>query len=235
MREINSAKNEHIKELKKLAKKKYRDETGTYLIEGWHLLEEAGDAVIEVLSTDPERATTLVTKEVLVSLSDLPSTPEVVAVVRKSKPEKPDFNFGRYIALDNVQDPGNVGTIVRNADAFGFRGVLIGAGTADIYSPKVMRSMQGSNFHLPIFTDVDLVELAKNHRVIATALDETARRPENFRIEENTIVVLGNEGQGVSPELLELAQDKLYIPMTGNAESLNVGVASGIIMYILRR
>lgn len=173
MKEIQSAKNPRIKELKKLHKKKYREEKEEYLLEGFHLIEEAASSDAEIkelfvtqrgmkewgdwLAANKEISTFLVSDEVMDAVSDLPTPQGILAVMALTAEGTPDFSGG-WLLLDNVQDPGNVGTMIRTADAFDMAGVLLGKGTADIYSTKVLRSMQGSNYHLPVLQK-DLTEV----------------------------------------------------------------------------
>lgn len=250
MKEIQSAKNPRIKELKKLHKKKYREETGEYLLEGFHLVEEAVAShakVKEILITEKgleeweewlknhlDIPCTLVTNEVMAVVSDLPTPQGILAVMLYEKVNMSELTGG-WLLLDNVQDPGNVGTMIRTADAFGLSGVVLGKGSADIYSTKVLRSMQGSNYHLPILqTDLEqMIPLLKEHNfnIYGTELNEDARSLEQVTVSEKYAIVMGNEGQGVRPEILSLTDKNIYIPIRGNAESLNVGVAAGIVLY----
>lgn len=250
MKEIRSTKNTLIKELKKLHRKKTRDEEGRYLIEGFHLVEEAikNQAQIQLVLMDergqrewgswiegqnlPE--TYLVTTEVLGVLSDLPTPQGIIAVVAKEATSVTDLT-GSWILLDQVQDPGNVGTIIRTADAAGYSGVILGEGSADIYSTKVLRSMQGSNYHLPIIQG-DLLAIipqlqAAGSKVYGTELNKDAVDYRSLKDQGDIALLLGNEGQGVSAELLALTDKNLYIPIIGQAESLNVAIAAGILMY----
>lgn len=151
MKEIQSAKNPRIKELKKLHKKKYREEKEEYLLEGFHLIEEAASSDAEIkelfvtqrgmkewgdwLAANKEISTFLVSDEVMDAVSDLPTPQGILAVMALTAEGTPDFSGG-WLLLDNVQDPGNVGTMIRTADAFDMAGVLLGKGTADIYSTK---------------------------------------------------------------------------------------------------
>lgn len=249
MKEIQSTKNQVIKERKKLHKRKYRELEARYLLEGFHLVEEALNcgAQIEEIFVD-ERGLKewkswrnqsidqvyFVSDEVMKSLSDLPTPQGMIAVVQKEEPTF-DTLLGKWLLLDNVQDPGNVGTMIRTADAAGFSGVILGTGTADIYSTKVLRSMQGSQFHLPVVSK-DLLEWIpqmKEHGipVYGTELSTEAVTVSEISKSENVALILGNEGQGVSQTILEMTDKNLYIPIYGKAESLNVGVAAGILMY----
>ena len=144
---------------------------------------------------------------------------------------------GAWLLLDKIQDPGNVGTLVRTADAAGFKGVVFGEGTADAYSPKVVRAMQGSQFHLEVLTG-DLVEwtdalTANNLSVYGSQLNEAARSYREIESSTQFALIVGNEGQGMSDELAVKTTANLYIPIQGQAESLNVAIAGGILMFSL--
>ncbi|SKA06645.1 RNA methyltransferase, TrmH family [Pilibacter termitis] len=250
MKTIQSTKNELIKEIKKLHKKKERERTQRFLIEGFHLIEEAWKnecEITQVFFTNrglnewgeffkhfPEEQKTLVSDEVMHTLSELP-TPQGICAVVKMKEQKMTEWSGGWLLLDNVQDPGNVGTMIRSADAFGLSGVILGKGTADIYSGKVLRAMQGSNFHLPI-VQMELqesIDLLKKHKVTVygTELNERAISLSEVQKTKNYAIILGNEGTGVSSEILEKTDANIFIEMKGNAESLNVAIAASILMY----
>lgn len=251
MREIQAAKNNKIKALKKLHQRKYRNQSEDYLLEGYHLIEEAAKAHAEIKEIFLDKRGLrlwqewvekhqftyyLLSDEAMKALSEQPAPQGIIALVQKSSNFPSDFS-GKWLLLDNVQDPGNVGTIVRTADAAGFDGIFLGQGTADEYSPKVLRSMQGSQFHLPIFSG-DLTEVIAefqkiDSKIYGTKLDPTAISYNEVKNNENFALILGNEGQGVAEDLLQLTDQNLYIPIYGKAESLNVGVAAGILMYAL--
>lgn len=253
MKIIESNKNDWIKQIKKLEKKKYRDLENRYLIEGEHLVEEAliNNAPLEFLlitessQNDYQKLVKLVSDEQLVQvtediikhLSSLPSPQPIMAVIKKETETKTkkETPTNHLLLLDNVQDPGNVGTMIRTADAAGFNGVILGEGTADIYSTKVLRSMQGSNFHINL-SEENLVETIKilkeqGYKIYATELNEEAISFKDIEKSERIAIIMGNEGQGVSKELIELADNPVFIPMLGNSESLNVAVAAGIVMF----
>lgn len=249
LKEINSSKNDLIKSLKKLHKKKTRDEENRYLIEGFHLVEEAvkANAQLSIVLIDErglrewgtwlEAVTAekyLVSPEVMKALSDLPTPQGIMAVVAKPREQAVTFE-GKWVLLDHVQDPGNVGTIIRTADAAGFNGVILGEGSADIYSTKVLRSMQGSHFHLPVISG-ELATIipqlqAQGTKVYGTELNEAAVAFDEVSATDQVAILLGNEGQGVSNELLSITDKNLYIPIYGQAESLNVAIAAGILLY----
>lgn len=251
MREIQAAKNNKIKALKKLHQRKYRNQSEDYLLEGYHLIEEAAKAHAEIKEIFLDKRGLrlwqewvenhqftyyLLSDEAMKALSEQPAPQGIIALVQKSSNFPSDFS-GKWLLLDNVQDPGNVGTIVRTADAAGFDGIFLGQGTADEYSPKVLRSMQGSQFHLPIFSG-DLTEVIAefqkiDSKIYGTKLDPAAISYNEVQKNEDFALILGNEGQGVAEDLLQLTDQNLYIPIYGKAESLNVGVAAGILMYAL--
>lgn len=253
MIEISSTKNNFIKEVKKLAKRKYREEQGRYLIEGAHLVEEAlnsKEAVTTLIMTDQGQALLaklpvssdtldhyLVTDEVFKSISDVAAPQGIMAVVKHNKAALPEQISGKWLLLDNVQDPGNVGTMIRTADAANYAGVILGKGCADIYSPKVLRSMQGSHFHLAIIEGElrQFMFKLKQHeiKIYGTELNPKAVDYRQLETADSFGLVMGNEGQGVSADILQLTDKNVYIPIVGQAESLNVAVAAGILMFSL--
>lgn len=240
---IISKANSVVKNAKKLHQKKYRK--SAYLIEGWHLFEEAVQAGVRIekifalesyrdqLAAFPQ--TVWVSEEILRDLADTQTPQGIVAVIQKEEVGLPDFSQGKFLFLEDVQDPGNVGTMIRTADAAGFTGVIVSDKSADIYSLKTLRSMQGSHFHLPIYrmTPDDFVEEAKksNLPILATTLSKESKDYRELYPLENFTLVMGNEGQGISPIMAESANQLVHIGMKGRAESLNVAVAAGILMF----
>ncbi|MFA9413481.1 MULTISPECIES: TrmH family RNA methyltransferase [unclassified Streptococcus] len=242
---ITSKANSLIKQAKKLQQKKYR--ITSYLIEGWHLVEEArlsGSEMLRVfvLAEEAYRVSDLpqavfVSPEVLRELSGSPSPQGIVAEVAISHPDVTKLEKGRYLVLEDVQDPGNVGTMIRTADAAGFDGVLINHRTADIYNQKTLRSMQGSHFHLPIYR-LPIEEIISQLKaievpVLATTLSEHSVDYRTLTGYDHFALVMGNEGSGISAAMAEQADELVHIPMPGRAESLNVAVAAGIMMFRL--
>ena len=234
---ITSKSNNVIKNAKKLHQKKYR--TDSYLIEGWHLFEEAVEnhakiRQVFVLEAYLDRVediqkVTVVTPDILSLLADSKTPQGIVAEILQ----------GRFLYLEDVQDPGNVGTMIRTADAAGFDGVMLSKASADLYSLKTLRSMQGSHFHIPIWK-LDREELleraAQSHlAVLATTLSEASIDYRQLPQTDQFILVMGNEGNGISQEMAAQADQLVHIPMPGRAESLNVAVAAGILMFSLRK
>lgn len=246
---ISSTKNEKIKELAKLQTAKGRKKAGLYLLEGEHLVEEAikEKAPIELMVVSSNRLedyqhlleqtvvqVLVVSQEVFQKLSMTETTQGILAIVKIENQTEPPCS-GRIIILDAVQDPGNLGTIVRTADAAGFDAVVLGTGTVDLYNDKVIRSMQGSHFHIPVL-QADLREYLaalKNQgvEVAVTALHRDSKDYSILQGKSDIAIVVGNEGQGVSSEVIELADVVVTIPMFGKAESLNVAIASALLMY----
>lgn len=245
MKEIQSAKNTLIKELKKLQQRKYREQERKYLIEGFHLVEEAIQNCIEAIffnqkglenwSNSLEGVESYLLSDEAFHAIAMSSNPQgVIALIRMDDDKSMDYE-GRWLLLDNVQDPGNVGTMIRTADAAGFSGVVLGDGCADLYNDKVLRSMQGSHFHISVLRQnlqTFLPILKKNgFSIFGTELNESAVDYRLVDTSDKFALILGNEGQGVSAELLAETDKNIYIPLYGKAESLNVGVAAGILMY----
>ncbi len=240
---ITSKANSVVKNTKKLHQKKYRK--SAYLIEGWHLFEEAvqaGVTIEKVFALESYRdqlaafpQTIWVSEEILLDLADTQTPQGIVAVIQKEEVGLPDLHQGKYLFLEDVQDPGNVGTMIRTADAAGFTGVIVSDKSADIYSLKTLRSMQGSHFHLPIYRMplATFVEEAKksNLPILATTLSRESKDYRELSSLENFVLVMGNEGQGISSVMAESADQLVHIGMKGRAESLNVAVAAGILMF----
>ncbi len=240
---ITSKANSVVKNTKKLHQKKYRK--SVYLIEGWHLFEEAVQAGVTIekifalesyrdqLAAFPQ--TVWVSEEILLDLADTQTPQGIVAVIQKEEVGLPDLHQGKFLFLEDVQDPGNVGTMIRTADAAGFTGVIVSDKSADIYSLKTLRSMQGSHFHLPIYRMplTSFVEEAKksNLPILATTLSRDSKDYRELSSLENFVLVMGNEGQGISSVMAESADQLVHIGMKGRAESLNVAVAAGILMF----
>ena len=242
---ITSKANSVVKNAKKLHQKKYRK--SAYLIEGWHLFEEAvqaGVMIEKIFALENYRdqlaafsQTVWVSEDILLDLADSQTPQGIVAVVQKEEVGQVDLSQGKFLFLEDVQDPGNVGTIIRTADAAGFTGVIVSDKSADIYSLKTLRSMQGSHFHLPIYRMSSQVILEEAKKavipVLATTLFKDSVDYRELPPIENFVLVMGNEGQGISPLMAESADQLVHISMKGKAESLNVAVAAGILIFHL--
>jgi RNA methyltransferase, TrmH family len=246
---IESVKNQKVKQWKKLHTKKEREATGTFMIEGLHLVEEAlktkdmiRDLIVSEDLTLPAHWNVdqlniiLVTKEVMKAISDT-ETPQGIAAICEFQTEHSANIWNKILLVDSVQDPGNLGTIIRTADAAGIDGIILGEGTVDHYNSKVVRSSQGSIFHLPIIKGnlAEWVEIYRSNHipVYGTSLQNGVSYRE-VEPSQQFCLIIGNEGNGVNSELLKNTVKNLYIPIYGGAESLNVAIASGILLYHLR-
>ena len=249
MKRIESNKNPQIKQWKKLHTKKERDKTETFIIEGFHLVEEAlkSDVIIRELIISEtvdipsswnvdNLSITIVTEKIMKEISDT-DTSQGIAAICEQYSARAEVNFTRLLLIDAVQDPGNLGTMIRTADAAGIDAVIIGEGSVDVYNSKVIRSTQGSIFHIPIVKGNlhDTIDQLKQNgtKVYGTSL-KNAVDYKQAAAEESFAILVGNEGNGVNPELLVKTDQNLYIPIYGKSESLNVAVAAGILLYHLR-
>ena len=209
---------------------------------GLQLKEAAADESCVAFAEELSRMglrTYLVTRGLLESICDTKTPQGVCASFETPAPMDAESLPDRIVALDGVQDPGNVGTIWRTADAAGFEALLLGAGSADPLSPKVQRSAMGSGFRIPFAQSESLAETLiqlreKGWHVIASDLqgaDFYARGD----LGERFVLVIGNEARGISDGVKDAADVRLKLPMRGGAESLNAAVAAGIMMYELMR
>lgn len=243
MKEITSKSNPLIKETKKLLQKKYRKTS--YLIEGWHLFEEAisyGEKVLKIFVTPEfsERVAQFdnvygVPFEVLKELTDSKTPQGIIAELAYPDLSEDILSSGKFLILEDIQDPGNLGTMIRTADAAGFSAVFISDKSADIYNQKTLRSMQGSHFHLPIYRNdmVSILDTLKKNKttLMATTLSKNSQDYKSLERPENFALIMGNEGQGISELVAESSDVLVHITMPGQAESLNVAIAAGILMF----
>ncbi|WP_446899847.1 TrmH family RNA methyltransferase [Clostridium sp. LBM24168] len=251
---IKSRSNLQIKEVKKLKDKKYRDHKGEFLVEGFRFVEEAVKSKFKIsmifinedlsdkwkeylkskninISFDVKVYYTL--PDIFNTISSTDNSQGIIAVVKNTnlKMEKKD---GFYVLADKIQDPGNMGTIIRSAHASGALGVILTKGTVDVYNEKTLRSTMGSIFYMPVLQDYDfkIVKSLKEDgfRIVAGTIDASM----NFYdvdLKSKVILAVGNEGNGLSNEVKNMADVKVKIPMPGNAESLNASVAVSIMMF----
>lgn len=245
MNVITSLDNEKVKMLKKLQKKKYRDEYNLFIVEGEHLAIEAFRAgVLEELIL--EEGTDLpfpspygyYSREVLSKISALDTPSSVMALCRKRDRDGEEVEGNRILVLDDIQDPGNLGTIIRSALAFGVTTIVLSEETVDLYNPKVLRATQGMIFHTNIIVRnvYDWVRMIKasDFKVYGTCVDGgvdvKSLLPDD---KEKFVLIVGNEGNGVKRRILDLCDENLYIKMNADVESLNVAVATSILLYEL--
>ena len=240
MEVVTSLDNKRIKNLSKLLIKKYRDEEGKFLVEGEHLVEEAYKAgvLLEVVKCEDyigeyDVPTTLVTYEVIKKLSNTQSPQRIIGVCKKLD-EKEIGN--KVLVLEDLQDPGNLGTIIRSSVAFNVDTIIVSNNTVDIYNDKVLRSSEGMLFHINIIKrDINniLDELHNSGYTLYGTKVDGGTNIKEIKVNEKFAVIMGNEGAGVSNDTLDKCDKYLYIPMNNNCESLNVGVATSIILYEL--
>jgi len=262
MKYISSAQNPVIKEVKALKQKKFREESGMFFIEGIRFVEEALKENIsinkvlvsecleeinggkEILKEVNERGYAVFTlpRKLFMEVSDTKSPQGILAVLQdrncKIQDTYDERNF--FIVLEEIQDPGNMGTIIRTADAVGATGVVLSKGCVDVYNPKVLRSTMGSVFHIPICTSEDIFKTlddmkSKGIKVCAAHIGGDCDYYD-MDFTDNIAVIIGNEANGISGKMKDYADILVKIPMPGKAESLNASVAAGILMYeVLRK
>ena len=235
---ITSIQNETIKKIMKLKQKKYRDLEDQFLIEGYHLVEEAKKAncietIITTLHETFEEPTIYVSSNVMEKLAFTKTPQPIMAICHKPHHRLFNTNHQRYLLLDNIQDPGNLGTIIRTALALGYDQIIMSYNSVDLYNDKVIRATQGTLFQMSI-CQMDLIEaitsLQQNDvRVYGTSLHQ-AQPIHHYQPQDKMAFVLGNEGQGVSQAVLDACDAHLYIPIQA-IESLNVAIAGAIVMY----
>jgi RNA methyltransferase, TrmH family len=249
----------------RLQEKKFRREAKKFVIEGWHLVEEAlaaGEQIETVIATEAavikakengllgrlEQARIglcLIGEAGLAKLGDTVTSQGILAVVHERRQTMDNFMerlgdrpSSLIVALERISDPGNLGTIIRTCDWFGADGILIGEGSVELYNQKVIRSTQGSFFHLPIIPGVDLgIALAtlkeKEYRILGTVVTDGTSLG-SISTPQRGVVVFGGESEGLSQSLQKLADDRVTIPGFGKAESLNVSIACGVILGVMR-
>lgn len=233
--EITSVNNQLIRDMAKLHQKKYRDELGLFLIEGFHLYEEAlkMDVIKTVFTTDDiiqGHNVIHVSQSVLEKLAKTNNPQKIICVCEKLKRE---FVYDKVLILEGIQDPGNLGTLLRSALAFDFKTIILD-NTVDIYNDKVIRSTQGAMFKLN-FIEMNTLDFMNSHRdfeYIGTSLNGESL--DTFRAAEKIALILGNEGNGLSLDVLKNTSKNITIKIN-EVESLNVGVAGSIIMHHINR
>lgn len=254
MQRISSKDNEFIKHVKKLKDKKYREQSNEYVIEGIKLVEEAINenakikqiVICEECTKTQEISKKLmyeiasfdciyVTENVFNNITEVKNPQGILAVIeRKNSENEINYNEDIIVALDGIQDPGNLGTILRTVDSIGLKQILVSKETADVYNPKVVRSTMGAIFRVKVIECEDLEKTLKQikkhkYEIVVTSLQTNESI---YDIEYNKkVIVIGNEANGVSKEIQEMADKKVKIPMLGKTESLNASVATGIVLY----
>ena len=254
MQVISSKENEVIKNIRKLKEKKYRDIENSYVIEGIKLIKEAiaENANIKQIimcedytdNVELDKDTLFeiakynliyVTRNIINLITDVKTPQGIISVIEKNNNiEQIDYSQDIIVALDGVQDPGNLGTILRTADSANLKQIILSKNCADPYNPKVVRSTMGGIFRINIIEVEDLENTLKqikknNFKVMVTSLD-TEKSVYDVDYSKK-VIVIGNEANGVSKEVQDMADEKVIIPMLGKTESLNASVAAGIMIY----
>ena len=234
----SSIQNKRIKELKKLNLKKYRDQEKMFLIEGSHLIEEAYKSgyLKEVLLEEGESINidipiNYASKNIIKYLSTLYTPSKIIGICEKKKNE---IKGNKILILDEIQDPGNLGTIIRSAVAFNIDTIILSKDTVDLYSSKVIRASQGMIFKINIVID-SLEEIIpilkeKNYKIIGTKVSDS-KELKSLEKMHKFAIIMGNEGKGVKQKVLDLCDEYICIKMNKNCESLNVAIATSIILY----
>lgn len=254
MQVIASKDNEFVKEVKKLKEKKFRDANNQFVVEGIKMVSEAitenanissivicedcannGTIDKKLLYEIAKYKCVYVTEKVFETLSDVTNPQGILAIInRNPENNKVDYNADFIVVLDGIQDPGNLGTILRTVDSANLGQIVVSKETADSFNPKVVRSTMGGIYRVNVVRVENIVnelkEMQKNgFEIVVTSLNTN---DSIYNIDYNKkVVVIGNEANGVSKEVLELADKKVKIPMLGKTESLNAGVAAGIMIY----
>ena len=234
---ITSLNNEKVKELVKLKEKKYRDEFNIFFVEGEDLIDEAyKNHLLKQLyiidgTENPynDIPCTYITKDIMKKISAMESISNYFGICDKQK-EKELGN--KLLILDNIQDPGNLGTIVRSAVAFNFDTIVLSNDTVDLYNPKVLRSTKGMLFNINIIVRNlnTFVDTLNEYTIYGTDVDNGIDIKDEA-LPNKLAIVIGNEGNGIRNEIKQKCEKFIYIPMDNKCESLNAGVSASIIMY----
>ncbi|MFL0194587.1 TrmH family RNA methyltransferase [Clostridium sp. WILCCON 0269] len=253
---IRSKDNSHVKEAKKLKEKKYRVQRKEFMIEGFRFVKEAINSDFEIseiflshIFINREESFFLeeslqvkcpiyfVTDEILRSISGTENPQGIIALVKNKELNVKDEE-GFYILADKIQDPGNMGTIIRSAHASGALGIITTKGTVDVYNEKTLRSTMGSIFYIPVIEDEDLQKVKFLKQTGFKLISSSLRSDINFyniNLRGKIIIAVGNEGSGLGEDVREIADMEVSIPMPGKAESLNAAVAASIMMFEIVR
>ena len=229
---ITSVNNEKVKYWNSLKLKKNRDRDKCFLIEGDHLIKEAKEKglVINTISINDNNADFLVTKEIMKKISDQKSISDNAAIVKYIPEQKIS---GNVLILDDIQDPGNLGTLIRSSIAFGFDNIILSDESVDLYNPKVIRATEGMIFNINVIRTniIEYIPKLKEMGYKILVSDVVSGKDIKDEICNNIALVLGNEGKGVHKNIKELCDELVNIKMDKACESLNVGVAGSILMH----
>ena len=246
MEKITSRRNPTLVHVKKLSSSRsYRHTHNEFICDGAKLLDEAlkSDVRIKCVLTEKPYTQKLpddvkiieLGEDMLKTISALKNPHDLLFICEIPNAEQIDLTKGTYILLDNIQDPGNMGTIIRTADAFSIDGILLYGDSADVYNPKTIRASMGAIFRQRTYkVDIDALCETNAAQIIGTSAESNAICISDISLKDS-IIVLGNEGQGMSEELRNICTEMIKIPISENSESLNVGAAASIIMWEVRR
>ena len=251
---ISSKDNELVKNVKKLKDKKYRDLENVYIVEGIKMVKEAileNASIRQIIICDDCEKSDLISKEMMYEIAKYDciyvtnkifkyitevQTPQgVMAIIEKNNKDKEiNYNEDIIVVLDDIQDPGNLGTILRTVDSIGLSQILVSKGTADAYNPKVVRSTMGAIYRVKVIECDNLKETLKEikknkFKILVTSLDDS-KSVYDIKYYKK-VIIIGNEANGVEEEIVKLADEKIKIPMLGKTESLNASVATGVVLY----
>lgn len=250
---ITSKDNETIKHIRKLKEKKHRDEYGEYIVEGIKLINEAIEEkqkVKTIIICDncnkeainqnsmyevAKQNCVYVDEKVFNSITEVKNPQGILAVIEKQNSRKEiNYNEDIIVVLDDIQDPGNLGTILRTVDSVGLTQIIVSKKSGDVYNSKVVRSTMGAIFRINVIESDNLpntIKEIKKHKynVVSTSLD-TEKSLYDIKLNKS-VIVIGNEANGVSKEIQDLSDTKIIIPMLGKTESLNASVATGVVLY----
>lgn len=252
---ITSKDNEIVKHIKKLKEKKYREEYKEFIVEGIKMVQEAIEENAEIKSIiicdDCKVQSNIpselmyeiakfnciyVAEKVFVTMSDVINPQGIMAIIKKPENKETEIDFSKdiYLLLDNIQDPGNMGTILRTADSLNMTQIIVSKGSSDIYNPKVVRSTMGAIYRIKVVEVESLAKTVKEfkkHKIDVYATDLRTDKSIYDVDYKKSAIVIGNEANGVSEEVLKEATDRIKIPMIGKTESLNAAVATSVILY----
>lgn len=248
---IVSRENSLFKEIKKLRERKYREQSQQFLAEGVKIFQNKKEYVLmigdytkyeqiknlEYISADEKSKMVYFDSKLFCEISSQENSQGIITVYNIPKQEIKNISEN-IIVLDKIQDPGNMGTLIRTIDASGFRDVVINKGCVDIYNEKTVRAAMGSLLNLKYYymEEKELIEFLKNnsYKIISSALTNNSKDYNEMCLSQKNALVFGNEGNGISMEILNESNEIVKIPIYGGAESLNVSVAGGILLYKFR-
>ncbi len=243
---MQNLSNNKIKEIKKLHLKKYRDESGFFMAEGEKPLEEILNSNIEIIDIYSVKKLNInlpkikyISEEEMKKISTTSSVCEVLTIAKQKYVNKKDFfKLNKIALIENISDPGNLGTIIRSACAFGIEGIILFGDCVELYSPKVIRSSAGNFFKIPVAQIKNISDIKENfpqHAIISTspANKNNINMPDCAKINK-CIIMFGSEAKGLSENILKIADKNISLKMCNNVESLNLAVCASIIFYELQ-